>query len=111
MLMAHRMVWRICTGAWPTGQIDHINGDPADNRFANLRLTDASGNAQNRRKAARSRKTGTLIGAYWIPKVGKWKAALSVNYKMVTVGWFDTEQEAHAAYLGAKRLLHKTCSI
>ena len=33
----HRVAWLITTGAWPSGVIDHINGDKADNRIANLR--------------------------------------------------------------------------
>lgn len=27
---AHRVIWAISNGEWPTNQIDHINGDMAD---------------------------------------------------------------------------------
>src|SRR3546814_6128350 len=33
-LLAHRVAWAIHYGEWPNGQIDHINGDPSDNRIA-----------------------------------------------------------------------------
>src|SRR5262245_16202028 len=35
--LAHRIAWLLAYGDWPTGELDHINGDPADNRITNLR--------------------------------------------------------------------------
>lgn len=43
--LEHRLVWLLHKGVWPTGQLDHINGDRSDNRIENLR--EAS-NGQNR---------------------------------------------------------------
>ncbi|MBT8410213.1 MAG: HNH endonuclease [Octadecabacter sp.] len=45
---AHRLAWYIMTGERPTFYIDHINNDPFDNRWNNLRKADASTNAMNR---------------------------------------------------------------
>lgn len=44
---AHRLVWLHVYGAWPTGEIDHINQDKADNRVENLRAVDRQTNARN----------------------------------------------------------------
>lgn len=45
---AHRLAWLYMTGAWPTDQIDHSNGDRADNRFSNLRESTLTENMRNR---------------------------------------------------------------
>ena len=47
-LLAHRVAWAIVNGSWPSGQIDHQNGDKADNRIVNLRVVCNAENAQNR---------------------------------------------------------------
>jgi hypothetical protein len=44
---AHRLAWLYVTGQWPTKDIDHIDQDKANNRFANLRDVSRSANMQN----------------------------------------------------------------
>ena len=44
---AHRIIWKLVNGHEPKGQIDHINGVRADNRFANLRDVTGSENQRN----------------------------------------------------------------
>ncbi len=48
-LRAHQVAFAMHHGHWPTPYCDHINGDPADNRAANLRECTPSSNQHNRR--------------------------------------------------------------
>ena len=45
---AHRLAWFYVIGVWPRAIIDHINRNPFDNRFCNLREATHSQNQHNR---------------------------------------------------------------
>lgn len=100
---AHRLAWLYMTGEWPKHDIDHINGDRADNRWCNLREADDSMNAQNQRKP-NARNTSGYLGA---SKCGnRWKAQIQADGKVRHIGLYATALEAHEAYVEAKRQLH-----
>lgn len=52
---AHRVIWALHYGEWPHDVIDHINGNPLDNRIANLRCVSQSQNLQNQKLHGRNR--------------------------------------------------------
>lgn len=106
----HRLAWLYMTGGWPMGDIDHLNGVRADNRFANLRDVPRGVNLQNCRQAATHNLSTKVLGVY-PAKGGHFCAALSVNNKKRHLGTFDTIEQASAAYLSAKRQLHAGCLI
>lgn len=94
----HRLVWVFHHGSWPTGQLDHVNGDKLDNRIENLREVTNAENAQNRRVRGVSfdhRKTER-----------PWRARIMVNGRSTSLGYFDTEREAVARYQQAKLAMH-----
>jgi hypothetical protein len=111
--LAHRLAWLYMTGNWPAGLIDHINGVKTDNRIENLRDVSMSVNKQNARKARSDcRNSGGLAGAYLDRRYGgKWFSNITVSGRRKHLGYFDTPEEAHAAYLEAKRRLHAGCTI
>lgn len=108
----HRVCWALHYGEWPSGVIDHINGDPTDNRICNLRDVDQSVNCQNRRKAHGNCSSG-LIGAHkrTINGVVKYASSIMTRGKSRFLGLFNTPEEAHKAYVSAKRQLHSGCTI
>jgi hypothetical protein len=106
--MEHRLAWIHVYGEWPKNQIDHMNGDPLDNRIANLRDVPQTVNAQNRRKEKAGTKAG-LIGVTVTPY--SYRAAIMVNRKWIHIGNYKTAEEASAAYLEYKRAHHDGCTI
>ena len=91
----HRVVWLLETGEWPDGEIDHINGDRADNRMENLRLVDRSINARN--MGRRSDNKSGVAGVHWNSRKRKWDAAICVRGRRTNLGSFPTLEAASAA--------------
>lgn len=106
--LAHRLAWLITYGIWPEGQIDHINGDRADNRLCNLRAVSNAENAQNKRRARSDNDSG-LLGVRQLGS--RWQARIMKAGKAIHLGAYETKEAAHAAYLAAKRQLHEACTI
>lgn len=109
-MFAHRVAWAMAYGEWPSGGIDHINGVRTDNRISNLRTTTQLVNTQNRRRANRTTKSG-LIGASWKSKIGRWVAQIRFGGKLHHLGYFETAEKAHSAYMEAKRRHHAGCTV
>lgn len=106
-IIAARLAWFYVHGVWPTGVIDHINGDPSDNRITNLRDVSQSVNLENQRKPKSNNRSGYLgVKPYKRGKLKPWIAAIVVEGKQKALGYFETAELAHAAYLSAKRKLH-----
>jgi hypothetical protein len=107
---AHRLAWYLMTGAWPTDEIDHINGIRADNSWVNLREASRSFNAQNQRRPTQYNQNG-FLGVSFSKCRKKWQAAITTNGKTCWLGYFNTPEDAHASYLEAKREQHPGCTI
>jgi hypothetical protein len=93
---AHRICWFIYYGDWPIKDLDHKNNDRSDNRLENLRLATVSENMMNKSKS--KGKTSRYKGVSRRSRDARWKAAATLNYKQVHLGYFDTEEEAALAY-------------
>jgi hypothetical protein len=92
---AHRLSWLYIYNEWPKGKIDHINGNPADNRITNLREVTVRENSQNRKE----HRNGKLVGCHYNKKINKWISRIQLNKKRIHLGYYDTQQEAHNAYI------------
>lgn len=109
--VAHRLAWLYVHGEWPAHQIDHINGDKTDNRLANLRDVPHAINVQNIRRAATGKKSCSLLGAFKHRQTNRWQARIRLKGKVISLGYFDTPEQANAAYVEGKRRLHEGCTI
>lgn len=102
-LSAHRVAWAIYHGEWPSGQIDHINGDKLDNRILNLRDVSNAVNAKN--MALKSNNKSGVPGVFRHSQTGKWSAQINNGEKTIGLGCFDSFGDAVIARKAAERAL------
>jgi hypothetical protein len=86
-----------------------------DNRIENLRDVAQSVNLQNLQRARKNRKSSRLLGVSHSNRgtclARPYRARIVVDGRELSLGTFATEQEAHQAYLAAKRIHHEGCVI
>lgn len=96
MVYYHTIVWILSTNkdVPQAMDIDHINGNKIDNRFENLRLVTQRENQQN----GKVHRNGKLFGCTFDKSKGKYLANIQISGKLIYLGRYGTEQEAHEAY-------------
>ena len=96
---AHRLIWLMEYGRWPSGQIDHIDGDKLNNVITNLRDVSPSANQLAKTKLPRNNTSG-YVG---VQKArGGYMAVLKVNDKQRFLGEFASAEAASLAYKAEK---------
>lgn len=80
--------------------VDHKDGDGLNNKRSNIRIGTQSLNCVNRKQTPGRFLRGSR------PKKGKWQAYIKLSGKQRSLGYFDTEREAHEAYLAEAQRLH-----
>lgn len=85
-----RLAWLWMTGKWPKEEIDHIDRDPSNDKWDNLREATSSDNKCNQRM--RSTNTSGFRGISWNKKLCKWVAYASTSQ----LGAFDNLEAAIA---------------
>lgn len=98
---AHRLAFLIVAGRWPE-EIDHINRDPYDNRWENLRECTRSQNNMNRTRDMKGAYRGVNLCPH---STTRWRARIKVAGKQLYLGSFGTAEEAFAARHAAERVL------
>lgn len=96
---AHRLVWLLAYGTWPPAgfDVDHVDGDRANNRLGNLRLATP---AQNQANTTKLRKTNTsgYRGVSWHHARKRWEARIRLSGRRTFLGYFDDVIDAARAY-------------
>lgn len=93
-ILMHRLIMDAPKGL----VVDHINNDPLDNRRCNLRVCSQGDNLHNRKlgKNSTSGHKGVYLG-----KSKRWRALITINGRLVTLGTFTDYGAAVAAWLEA----------
>lgn len=104
MKQAHRLLWEIVNGLIPKNKYVI----PKDGDFANLTpdnfYLDHSGvNRKNKKKEDYPH----LKGCHFHTESGRWYARATKDYEQFFIGSFETEQEAHDAYVAFKASLER----
>jgi hypothetical protein len=99
----HKIIWFIHHGDWPE-TIDHIDGNPSNNRIENLRKVSQAQNSMNR-KIAKNNKSG-ITGVYFCSTWKRWKAEIKFNTKKLNLGSFNSFEDAANARLTAEKKYH-----
>ena len=105
---AQRLAFLYMNGHFPRGRADHIDGNPSNNAWANLRDVSHQANIQNMTRASKNNKLGVL-GVH--KRGNRYRASIAVNGGTKKIGSFRTLEEASAAYIKWKRELHEGCTI
>lgn len=93
---AHRLAWLYMTGSMPKDVIDHIDGNPKNNVFSNLREATQQQNLYNLRKSVKN--TSGYKGVHFHKGTSKWRVVVSVNNKPKHLGLYLTPEEANTVY-------------
>lgn len=98
-LYGHHYAYYCVYGNVDFKMLDHINEIKLDNRINNLRVSNYTQNNRNTLSSAK--------GYSWDKNRNKWFSKITVDYKTINLGRFDTEEEARNTYLTAKKKYHK----
>ncbi len=101
-LSVHRCAYAMMTGEWPRHQVDHINGDKADNRWCNLRAATATDNARNQKR--RYDNTSGTTGVYRHSNGRLWHARIHFEGQHISLGTHETKEAAIAARKAAEKV-------
>ncbi len=93
--LAHRVIWKMVTGADPINHIDHIDGRPDNNRIGNLREATILENGRNRRLQANN--SSSVSGVHFDRKNQRWRARISDGQNQINIGSYIIKNDAIAA--------------
>lgn len=104
-LLEHRLIHHMVNGPVNfSDEVDHIDHDHTNNHAANLRLCTHAQNLMNQPGRTRCRALPKHV--HWSAREGKFKVALRANGRRLSIGTFETLEEAASAANAARKTHH-----
>jgi len=103
--LSHRIIWKLITSNDPN-YIDHIDGNPTNNRWNNLTNGTAKQNARNQKLRCDNASGGS--GVSWCSTNTKWLVQIGTDSGKQTIGLFNDQEDAITARRGIERILGYT---
>lgn len=102
--LVHRLIWFLVTDSWPKNQIDHINGNRADNRITNLREATNAQNMLN--STARKTSSSGIKNVYYQASHKKWRVRIRIDGKPKSFGLYTNQSDAEKVAIAARNQFH-----
>ena len=97
---AHRIIWKMVHGT-DACEVDHVDGDPSNNRLSNLREVTHSENMRNTKRP--STNVSGVAGVNWYKKNAKWSAYIKADRRKIHLGYFADFDSAVQARRAAEK--------
>jgi hypothetical protein len=107
--LGHRLAWLHVYGEWPREHLDHIDGNPTNNRIENLRDVSPTVNGQNRKRVHRNTVTG-FLGVDQVTD-GLWGVRIKVDGRIVKLSGIRSEKLAQECSVALRRILQPGCTL
>ncbi len=101
---SYRLAWFYMTGKWPSYEIDHKDGNSANDTWSNLRDVNHHTNVGSGKWPVSKLAAGVCDHKHGRLR---YQACIKVHNRKVSLGYFATVEEAHAAYLLTLRRLRR----
>jgi len=84
--LLHRVIYCMHYGYFPK-QVDHIDGNPENNKIENLRAVTGSQNCMNKKISIRN--TSGFKNVHWHESMNKWRVQIKTNGITKTFGCYE----------------------
>jgi hypothetical protein len=107
---AHRLAFLYMEGYVPEHCVDHIDRNPSNNKWSNLREVSHQCNSRNRKVCVNS-KSG-ITGVIWYKDRKKWVAHIKTIEKLIFLGYFENKLDAaKARWEAEKKYGYPNCCV
>jgi len=99
----HVLIFLLFNGYRPP-QVDHIDGNPRNNKIENLRAASCCQNQYNAKLSVRS--SSGVKNVRWVEARKKWEVRVSANKRRIIVGFFEALELAELVAIEARDKYH-----